>query len=150
MFKRHGVYYLLAGLGCCACRGGSNVVVYTAPSPLGPWALQGDVGSNSTGGHVFDAHSPWNYVTRAQGSKVLPLRWADGSTQFLWLGNAWVTAGPEVGYARNADLLYWTLLDFNATGGVEQLVRADSVTLDLAAWVPPAPRSAPWTGPGLQ
>ena len=133
MFKRDGVYYLLAGLGCCACKGGSNVVVYTAPSPLGPFSLQGDVGSNTTAGHVFDAHSPWNYVTRAQGSKVVPLRWADGSTRWLWLGNQWVTAGADVGFARNADLLFWALLGFNATGGVEQLAWAEGVTLDLAA-----------------
>lgn len=64
MFKRFGVYYLLVGAGCCACRGGSNVIVYTAPAPLGPWTLQGDVGSNTTDGHTYDAHSPWNYVTR--------------------------------------------------------------------------------------
>lgn len=68
MFERNGVYYLLAGLGCCACRGGSNVVVYTAPSPLGPFTLQGDIGSNHTDGHVFDAHSPYNYVRTGAGS----------------------------------------------------------------------------------
>ena len=27
MFKRGGTYYLTLGEGCCACRGGSNVVV---------------------------------------------------------------------------------------------------------------------------
>ena len=29
MFKRNGIYYILVGVGCCACRGGSNVVVRT-------------------------------------------------------------------------------------------------------------------------
>ena len=27
MFKRQGVYYILLGVGCCACKGGSNVEV---------------------------------------------------------------------------------------------------------------------------
>jgi len=132
MFKRNSTYYLLAGLGCCACKGGSNIVVYSAPSPLGPFTLQGDVGSNHTAGHVFDAHSPYNYVTKAQGSKVIPLRWADGSVQYLWLGNQWVTAPEAVGYARDHDLLYWTVLSFNATGAIEQLVYEEQCILDLA------------------
>ena len=102
--------------------------MYTAPSPLGPWALQGDVGSNSTDGHVFDAHSPWNYVTRAQGSKVVPVVGADGELQFLWLGNAWVSSKSG---ARNADLLYWTVLQFDAAGKIQQIVREDAATLSL-------------------
>lgn len=108
--------------------------MYTATAPLGPYTLQGDVGSNTTAGHTFDKHSPWNYVTRAQGSKVIPLPWADGSTQYLWLGNAWVTggAGGGPGGPRDSDLLYWTVLDFNATGAVQQIVRADTAVLDLA------------------
>jgi hypothetical protein len=43
---------------------------YMATSPLGPYKLAGDVGSNHTQGHVFSPTSQWNYVTRAQGSKV--------------------------------------------------------------------------------
>jgi len=127
MFRRGATYYVLVGLGCCACRGGSNVVVYTASNPMGPYALQGDVGSNSTAGHVFDKASPWNYVTRAQGSKVVPVVGADGEAQFLWLGNQWVSSGG----ARNADLLYWTVLQFDAQGKIQQIVREDTTTLSL-------------------
>lgn len=73
MFTAGGVYYLLAGVGCCACRGGSNIEVLTATSPLGPFTAVGDIGSNHTDGHVFSATSPYNYVTRAQGSAVFPV-----------------------------------------------------------------------------
>lgn len=38
MFKRDGVYYVMYGSGCCACKGGSNVWVYASPAPLGPYA----------------------------------------------------------------------------------------------------------------
>lgn len=84
MFEREGWYYVLVGVGCCACRGGSNVVVYKSSSPLGPYTLQGihsssyylicclywgagDVGSNP---QPFNKSSPFNYVTRAQQSVV--------------------------------------------------------------------------------
>lgn len=130
MFARAGVYYLTAGVGCCACRGGSNVVVYTAPKPLGPWTLLGDVGSNSTAGHAFDKHSPFNYVTRAQGSAVVRVPaagGADGAAQYLWLGNAFVSSP-----ARDSDLLYWTVLEFNdsAPGSpILQIVRQDETVI---------------------
>ena len=130
MFARAGVYYMLVGLGCCACRGGSNVVVYTAPAPLGPWTRRGDVGSNTTDGHTFNAHSPYNFVTRAQQTKVVRVVGAAGQEQWLWIGNAWVTA-TEPGAPRDHDLLYFALLEFDADGMIKQMVRADSVTLSV-------------------
>jgi len=136
LFERAGVYYLTAGVGCCACRGGSNVVVYTAPAPLGPWTLAGDVGSNSTAGHAFDKHSPWNYVTRAQGSAVVRVPPAGGppeAAQYLWLGNAFVS-NPLPGAARDGDLLYWTVLKFNDTAPARpilQIVREDETVINV-------------------
>ena len=97
MFKRDNRYYLLAGADCCACAGGSNVMVYTADHPLGPFTLQADVGSNPS---PFNAHIPDHYVTGAQGSDVIRVPGADGALQFLWLGNQWVTAG-EPGRRRD-------------------------------------------------
>ena len=150
MFKRFAVYYLLVGAGCCACRGGSNVIVYTAPAPLGPWTLQRDVGSNSTHGHTFDAHSPWNYVTRAsaprtffckqnskplnvpqaQQTKVVAVPDAEGRQQFLWVGNQWVTS-TEAGAPRNNDLFFFAVLEFADDGNITQMQWAESATLHL-------------------
>jgi hypothetical protein len=70
-------------------------------------------------------------VTKAQGSKVITIPWADGSTQYLWLGNQWVTSQLP-GNPRNSDLLYWTVLQFNATGGLQQIAYEDTTTLQLA------------------
>merc|ERR1712217_372214 len=39
-FKRQGLYYALFGHCCCFCYQGSGVMVYTAPSPKGPWRAQ--------------------------------------------------------------------------------------------------------------
>ena len=127
MFKRKGVYYLLVGVGCCACKGGSNVIVYVAPTPLGPFTLRGDVGSNKTGGHVFNAHSPYNYVTKAQQSKVVVVEGAGGGEpQYLWIGNQWVTGG-----ARDRDLLYFAVLNFSSDGNITQMVYSETVELSV-------------------
>ncbi len=127
MFKRGGLYYLLAGIDCCACAGGSNILVYTADHPLGPFTFQSDVGSNPS---HSNAHVPDQYVTGAQGSEVIRVPAADGSLQFVWLGNQWVTAG-EPGHPRDHDLLYWSVLQFDSDGRIEHLVAQDAVTLRL-------------------
>ena len=31
------VYYALEGMGCCFCPSGSDLIAWTAPTPLGPW-----------------------------------------------------------------------------------------------------------------
>ena len=127
MFKRTGVYYLLAGVDCCACAGGSNVLVYTAEHPLDPFTFQSDVGSNPS---RFSAHVPDHYVTGAQATDVIRVPAADGSLQFLWLGNQWVTAGGP-GHPRDRDLLYWSVLRFDGDAQIQHLARQDAVTLSL-------------------
>jgi beta-xylosidase len=128
LFERGGIYYLLAGVGCCACRGGSNVEVYTGPSPMGPFTFRGDVGSNAS--QPFDKHSPTNYVTHAQQSKVFTVTAADGTVQYVWLGNQWVTSALP-GAPRSHDLLYWAVLEFDDAGMIKQLQWQDSVSLQL-------------------
>jgi beta-xylosidase len=43
MFKRQGVYYVGFGGCCCFCREGSNVELFAAPSPLGPYVSLGNI-----------------------------------------------------------------------------------------------------------
>ena len=99
---------------------------------MGPYTFISDVGSNTTDGHVFNAKSPYNYVTRAQGSKVICV---DGGlsvgNQYLWLGNQWGTA-TESGNPRDKDLLYWTVLQFDTKGKIQQIVRQDTTKLTVA------------------
>jgi hypothetical protein len=59
----------------------------STPTPTSPYKLLGDVGSNHTDGHVFSPASPFNYVTRAQGTKVVPVAAEDGVVR---------DAGPSV------------------------------------------------------
>jgi hypothetical protein len=128
MFKRNGVFYLLFGKGCCACRGGSNIDVYTASSALGPYTFRGDVGSNAS--QAFDAHSPYNYNTHAQQTKVFTVTAADGSEQFVWLGNQWVTSALP-GRPRAHDLLFWAVLEFDDAGMIKEVQWQDSATITV-------------------
>ena len=108
MFKRNGTYYVTAGKGCCACIGGSNVDIFSAPAPAGPWTYAGDVGSKP--GVPFNPHSKDNYVTNAQGSATIQI-----GEQFVYLGNQWNTGLKETRPGpgpRNHDLLFWGLFDF--------------------------------------
>ena len=118
-FKRRGIYYILGGTTCCACRGGSSIYVFRSTSPLGPWHFTGDVGANTTGLSPFDPHDPLAYVTHAQASTVISIH-----DQFLWLGNQWVT-----GSTRNSDLLYWSVLNFDDKGYIQQIKRSETATI---------------------
>lgn len=135
MFKRDGTYYITAGTGCCACIGGASIYVMASQSLAGPWTFLGDVGS--VPGHVFDPHSPDNFVTKAQGSAVVIV-----GDQIIYLGNQWNSGlklsppGP-----RNHDLLYWGIFDFEAAtasnaadGGlqkIKQMVWHDTVAINV-------------------
>jgi hypothetical protein len=128
MFKRNGIYYLLCGVGCCGCKGGSNILVYTSTSPSANFVLQSDVGTNHS--QPVDLHSPLNYVTHAQQSKIFTVKDGMGNIQYVWLGNQWVTS-QEPGNPRNKDLLYWEILSFNSNGGIVQFTRKDSIVLSV-------------------
>lgn len=79
-FKRGDTYYILGGTTCCACRGGSSIYVFVAPSPLGPWRYLSDVGSRPS--HTYNPNSPTNYVTGAQASTVIQV--SDGKGRYVW------------------------------------------------------------------
>jgi len=71
MFKRAGVYYIGYGQCCCFCAGGSNVELFMAPAPLGPYTSIGNVIEPASWG----AQTGTVFFTGAcpQGS-ALPLR----------------------------------------------------------------------------
>ncbi len=62
--------------------------------------------------------------------QVVPVPAADGSTQYLWIGNQWVTSQLP-GSPRNRDLLYFTVLQFNSDGTIQQIVYSDTTLLSL-------------------
>lgn len=50
LFRRHDTYYALFGHNCPCCPEGSELFVYTAPHPLGPWSGGQDVNRDSSTG----------------------------------------------------------------------------------------------------
>eukprot|EP01048_Picozoa_sp_COSAG05_P005959 COSAG05_NODE_370_length_10716_cov_5.748422_3_plen_371_part_00 len=131
MFKRHGIYYVLAGTGCCACIGGSTIYVMMADSITGPWTYAGDVGSKPAP-HVFDPHSPDNYVTKAQASFVFEAGGSGAATEYVWCGNQWNSGLSETPPGpRMHDLLYWTKLNFNTNGTIQQVVYSETCEFDI-------------------
>jgi hypothetical protein len=143
MFKRGGRYFVIGGHNCCACRGGSNAYVFTAPllgSPLGNWSFVGDIGDNRTECALQEppvctrgGRSPYQWITHAQTAAAFTV--AEEGKQdetVVLLSNQWVTAPPPR-HARNADLLYWTILEFNESTGLPlHLQWQDSLTLTVA------------------
>lgn len=132
-FKRGDLYYILPGTGCCACKGGSTMYVFTSTNPMGPYAYRGEVASNQTA--AFDPHSPYNYVTRAQASAMIVVPGdapvGDTSATYLWMGNQWVSNPDPVWPARNNDLLYFYPLEFEVNGNITHLEHVSSVTIDV-------------------
>jgi hypothetical protein len=43
MFKREGTYYVGFGQCCCFCASGTNVELFSAPAPLGPYSSLGNL-----------------------------------------------------------------------------------------------------------
>jgi hypothetical protein len=56
MFKRNGTYYLLTDNTCAFGPQGSGTMVYTAPSPIGPFTYRGN---NNFEGPVTDVPPSW-------------------------------------------------------------------------------------------
>jgi hypothetical protein len=93
MWKRSGVYYVAFGPTCCYCTKGSDVAVYAADAPLGPYKELGTLATwNQTG--------PPGSGTGAQQSYVF----ATAAGELVWTGTRWGSA-PDGLFAH--DLQTW-------------------------------------------
>jgi hypothetical protein len=111
MFRRKRQYYALFGHNCGCCRQGSEVFVFTASHPLGPWKGGRDINTvDSADGHQ-------RRVVNGQSAFVLEIvPSAGGSSTFLWAADEWGT-----GVTRAANHQYWGSLAFYANGSVRPL-----------------------------
>lgn len=112
MFKRGGTYYVGFGRCCCFCAAGSNVELFAAAAPLGPYTSLGDVIAPAawgaqTGAVFFTGVDYVLYGDRWQSapdkikahdfSYVAPLVW----------GTRPVIAGGEFAQAAGDEMVYW-------------------------------------------
>eukprot|EP01043_Picozoa_sp_COSAG02_P045718 COSAG02_NODE_4211_length_5625_cov_8.798950_2_plen_298_part_00 len=133
-FKHAATYYITLGSGCCACKGGSSIHVFSAPTPLGPYTYRSDIGTipGSTGNASTCAVQRGNdgppgcvYSWRSQATGTFVY----GDTTVL-LGNQWQTSGTPPGSGpRNRDLLYFAPLSFNQDGSIGQVQYLQNVTI---------------------
>jgi beta-xylosidase len=147
LFKRKGVYYLLYGSCCCACREGSGAVVHMAKDIAGPWTRQpgGDMNCKAGEDVKVCAGMPagakrdrptGELIINAQGIglSVLPTSSTGEENTYLWMGSRWLSAphnNPKCtslcstcerdhgfnGYVRGNDFEYWIPLEFNDKTG---------------------------------
>jgi len=98
-FERDGTYYNTIGTDCCYCQWGASALVFTAPSPLGPWTMQNDInpcsgdvepdihlGSPTT--NVNPCTSGLNFTTPGQQFNAVNV-----NGQYLYYGEQFFSAG---------------------------------------------------------
>jgi len=108
MFKRQGIYYIMFGPCCCFCSEGSDIYVFTATSPVGPYELQSN---------VVIASNVWHGQTGAV--------WFTGVDWILY-GDRWQSA-PDI--IKVHDFSYWAPLIFNPNGSIQTLSWEDTVEI---------------------
>jgi len=115
MFTRENIYYALFGHSCRCCAAGSELFVYSAPHPLGPYTFQSDVNLNSTSGRVV----------HGQSTGVIPLNTTNG-TSYLWFCDRWQSTSMW-----STDFQYWGLLEFGVTGHINPIRWQNQFQIDL-------------------
>jgi hypothetical protein len=112
LFRRGNLYYGLCGPLCAFCPEGSEVQVYTATSPLGPYKTQLQANINCLSQNmVLDADNP---IVPAQETWVAKIPTASG-TMFLWMGDRWQSCPDKF---KGHDFQYWEPLEFTNDGRI--------------------------------
>jgi len=139
MFRRHNLYYILAGTLCAACKEGAEVGVEISSSPLGPYkfageinhqsghdtmqassdsTLEGDAGSNGPSGYWHPREKKDPFI-HAQETWVAKIPAANGDSMYLWMADGWYSTPDGT---RGHDFQYWSSpLQFNADGTIQPL-----------------------------
>jgi len=105
LFRRNKTYYALCGPLCPACPEGSEVQVFTATSPLGPFKPRANINRRPESGTPnIPAQETW----------VAKIPTPDGSV-FIWIADRW-RSSPD-GLAGH-DFQFWAPLEFNQDGDI--------------------------------
>ena len=114
MFKRGSTYYAVFGSCCCYCGAGSQVSVYTAQQPLGPYSKQ-------AGGPLPNLFS--------QSTDIFSYVDSTGSAQFMYVGDHWQSAPDGL---KSHDFTVWAPLSFAADGALSSMGFESSFIVDVA------------------
>jgi len=124
LFERGAVYYALFGRCCCFCEEGSNLGVYTASTPLGPYTFQGEIGIYPNGSSV--THSQQNFVMKIE---------TKSGVEYVFTGDRWQSAPDHI---KAHDFQYWMPLTFDSSSPpkIEKLQWIERFTLNLNRFNP--------------
>ena len=111
MFKRGNLYYVGYGQCCCFCGQGTNVQLWVASAPLGPYA---DAGSLVPGGAAWGAQTGAIWFT---------------GVDWVLFGDRWQSA-PGPLRKKSEDFSYWAPVTFFPNGSAAaQPMFQDNVTI---------------------
>ncbi|MGA3284740.1 MAG: family 43 glycosylhydrolase [Verrucomicrobiota bacterium] len=105
LFRRNNLYYALCGPLCPACPEGSQVQVFTATSPLGPFAARSNINRR-----------PENDTPNipAQETWVARIPTSEGPV-FIWMADRWQSCLDGV---NGHDFQFWVPLKFSPDGDI--------------------------------
>jgi beta-xylosidase len=99
MFKRNNTYYFGAGPCCCFCGEGSNVVIWSSATPLGPY------------------DNPVQVIGAADWRGQTGAVWWTGADWVLY-GDRWQSASDSI---KAHDYSYWAAIQFSANNSAVPL-----------------------------
>ena len=106
LFRRNNIYYALCGPLCAFCPQGSEVQVFTASSPLGPYTPRSNINRRS------DRDIP---NIPAQESWVAKIPTA-GEPAFIWMADRWESFPDGI---KGHEFQFWSLpLQFKTNGDI--------------------------------
>jgi hypothetical protein len=142
MFRRHNVYYILAGTLCAACPQGAEVAVEMSSSPFGPYNFGGEINHQSghdiaqassdesvgnevehtnglTGSSKYLRPSQKHPFIRGQQTWVAQIPMVNSNSMYIWMADGWLSAKDGM---RGHDSQYWgSPLQFNPDGSIQPL-----------------------------
>ncbi|MGH7942164.1 MAG: family 43 glycosylhydrolase [Limisphaerales bacterium] len=138
MFRRHDLYYILAGTLCASCPQGAEVAVEMSSSPFGPYSFGGEInhqsghdtvqasreaaeeqtsGPNGLGTYVHPGRK--RPFIRGQQTWIAQIPMVNGERLYIWMADGWLSAKDGM---RGHDSQYWgTPLEFNPDGTIQPL-----------------------------
>jgi len=142
MFRRHNVYYILAGTLCAACPQGAEVAVEMSSSPFGPYEFAGEInhqsghdtvqassdetfesgGERTNGANGLSAYvrpTKKHPFIRGQQTWIAQIPMVNGNSLYIWMADGWFSARDGM---RGHDSQYWGApLQFNPDGTIQPL-----------------------------
>eukprot|EP01060_Flectonema_neradi_P014238 TRINITY_DN20944_c0_g1_i1.p1 TRINITY_DN20944_c0_g1~~TRINITY_DN20944_c0_g1_i1.p1 ORF type:complete len:359 (+),score=67.08 TRINITY_DN20944_c0_g1_i1:132-1208(+) len=117
IFERNNTWYVMFGQGCCFCSLGGSSLVYTSPSPLGPYTYQTSIN------HILPNKS---YTVPAQQFGVSWITTTTNEVEYWYTGMRYGS-----GSVKSYDSQYWTPLQFFENGTVKDMYWEDSFTVEI-------------------